>query len=95
MAIIIDQYVEESEELVMADDGTGHSLTIPSFIIKKVDGDLIKQYLNGGEFASDQTFVYMKGEIEIIHHDNRVEYELWYSSIFDLDEGLIRDLALY
>lgn len=38
LAIIVDNRNEHSEELIMADDGTGHSINIPSFIIRKRDG---------------------------------------------------------
>lgn len=31
----------------------------------------------------------------MVHPDNRVEYELWYSSILDLDQSKIYDLGLY
>lgn len=34
MAIVIDNRPEHSEDLIMADDGSGHSITIPSFIIR-------------------------------------------------------------
>lgn len=35
LAIIADNKVENSEELIMSDDGTGQSISIPSFIIRK------------------------------------------------------------
>jgi hypothetical protein len=35
LAIIIDNRAEHTEELIMADDGSGHSVHIPSFIIRK------------------------------------------------------------
>ena len=37
LAIIADNKVENSEELIMSDDGTGQSISIPSFIIRKQD----------------------------------------------------------
>jgi len=42
MAIIGDDREEYTENLIMADDGNGHSINIPSFIINKKDADLIK-----------------------------------------------------
>ena len=45
LAIIIDDKVENTEDLIMADDGTGHSINIPSFIIRKKEGDHIKNTL--------------------------------------------------
>ena len=95
MALISDSYTEMSEDLIMADDGTGHNINIPSFIIRKGDGDNIKSYLNNGPSSTEQQFVYIKGEIEIIHPANKVEYEIWYSSIYDLDPELVRDLSMF
>lgn len=91
LAIIIDEKEEESENLIMADDGTGHSINIPSFIIRKKDGNIIKSFVINDNSSS----VYLKAELEMVHPDNRVEYELWYSSILDLDYMKIHDLALY
>lgn len=91
MAIIVDNQDEHSEELVMADDGSGHSIHIPSFIIRKSSGEAIKQTLSGSEGLS----VYIKGELHIARPDNRVEYDLWYSSILDMDYSQLNDLGLY
>jgi hypothetical protein len=54
MALISDSYTEISEDLIMADDGTGHNINIPSFIIRKADGDNIKNYLNDGPSSTEQ-----------------------------------------
>lgn len=45
LAIIIDSREENSENLIMSDDGSGMSLTIPSFMIRKKDGDIIKRFI--------------------------------------------------
>lgn len=81
LAIIIDDREEYSENLIMADDGTGHSINIPSFIIRKKDGNIIKDTIINNPTKT----VYLKAELEIIHPDNRVEYELWYSTLLDLN----------
>jgi hypothetical protein len=73
----------------MSDDGSGSSISIPSFIIRKVDAQRILETLRDG------VNVYIKAELEIVHPDNRVEYELWYSSIMDLDYNRIYDIGLY
>lgn len=91
LAIIIDDREESSENLIMADDGTGHSINIPSFIIRKKEGNIIKSFV----INDPSTSVYLKAELEMTHPDNRVEYELWYSSILDLDYMKLHDLALY
>lgn len=43
MLLVIDNNASESpSSLVMADDGMGSSVRIPSFIIKKSDGEKLK-----------------------------------------------------
>jgi hypothetical protein len=90
-AVIADTQEEESENLIMTDDGTGHSINIPSFIIRKKDADMIKKTLA----RDDKNEVYIKAELEMSHPDNRVEYEFWYSSILDVDFKNLLDMALY
>jgi ribosomal protein S4 len=75
----------------MSDDGTGHSINIPSFIVKKKDADKIKKFLTG----KDQQKVYIKAALEMVHPDNRVEYEFWYSTILDIDFDKLVDIALF
>lgn len=72
----------------MADDGTGRSIHIPSFLIRKADAEIILS-------AMTSSSVYVKGIIDIAHPDNRVEYDLWYSSILDLDTSFIEDMSRY
>jgi hypothetical protein len=43
LAIIADSEEEKSENLIMADDGSGKSINIPSFIIRKHDGEKLKE----------------------------------------------------
>lgn len=44
MLLVVDNNASESpKSLVMADDGMGNSVRIPSFIIKKSDGDKLKK----------------------------------------------------
>jgi hypothetical protein len=47
LAIIGDKEESDSENLIMSDDGTGHSVNIPSFIIRKKDAELIKSVIRG------------------------------------------------
>ena len=72
----------------MADDKSGISINIPSFLISQKDGEILKEALN-----KNPKEVYLQGEIEMVHPDNRVEYELWYSSVMDLDPNNIFDLG--
>ena len=40
-ALILDNKVELTERIVMADDGSGNSIHIPSFLIRRNTGDVI------------------------------------------------------
>jgi len=45
LAIIADNHDEFSENIIMGDDGTGHDIRIPSYLINKKSADKIKAYL--------------------------------------------------
>lgn len=92
LGIIADTKSEDSENLIMADDGMGSSINIPSFIIRQKDAEVIKGYLKGGE---TQQSVYIKALLEMAHPDNRVEYEFWYSTPLDVEPWLLYDISLY
>jgi len=79
LAIICDSFAEGSENVVMADDGSGGTVNVPSFLIRKKDCDAIKEELHKNVTKS----VYVRAEIDIVHPDNRVEYEYWYSTVLD------------
>lgn len=55
LAVICDDRSEDSENLIMSDDGTGSTVNIPSFIIRKRDADIIK-----GAMLSSNSSVYVK-----------------------------------
>ncbi len=57
MALISDDKAEDSENLIMSDDGTGNTVNIPSFMINKKDADAIKTYI-----AKTNTSVYIKAD---------------------------------
>lgn len=88
MAVIAANVDETSlQDYSMDDDGSGHSLTIPAFLISRPSAVSIKHALQVGEK------VVIKGILEIVHPINDfVEYELWYTSIFDLEPNFIFQL---
>lgn len=90
VCIVADNRDEESERVVMTDDGSGHSISIPSFIIRKKEADAIKKVL----LSQDTQNVYIKAQFEMSHPDNRVEYELWYSSILDVPSDTVAQLGI-
>jgi len=79
-AIVVDN-LDEYVTVVMANDGQGWTVNIPSLFLKKREGDKLKNYLT--EHPDSQ--VHMSVNLQINSPDNRVEYELWYSSILDME----------
>lgn len=65
-----DMYCE-SKEPVMADDGSGSDVTIPSFLMFKEDADPVKAALK------DNKMVRMQLSWAIPRPDDRVEYSMW------------------
>jgi len=53
------------------------------------DGTRFKNHLK----VKDNSPVYLKIELGLDRPDNRVEYELWYSSILDLTKNQLVDLG--
>lgn len=91
LAIVGDNQRENSESIIMGDDGTGSSVNIPSFLIRKRDADKIKEQLASKNASS----VYIKAQLDMAHPDNRVEYEFWYSTVLDTEAWLMYDISLY
>ncbi|KAJ8603125.1 hypothetical protein CTAYLR_004573 [Chrysophaeum taylorii] len=66
----------ESDEPIMADDGSGSDITIPAILLWKTDADKIKDYF----FSEPNPVVQAKLAWSIPQPDNRVEWELWTKS---------------
>ena len=89
VALIGDDKVEYSEQLVMSDDGSGHSINIPSFLMRKEAADAFKQYSSEGQS------LIVKIMIETALSNNTVQVDLWYSSEFDLTEAVMAGFKRY
>eukprot|EP00591_Stephanopyxis_turris_P004981 CAMPEP_0195515146 /NCGR_PEP_ID=MMETSP0794_2-20130614/6321_1 /TAXON_ID=515487 /ORGANISM="Stephanopyxis turris, Strain CCMP 815" /LENGTH=536 /DNA_ID=CAMNT_0040643529 /DNA_START=134 /DNA_END=1744 /DNA_ORIENTATION=- len=61
----------QSGEPIMADDGSGSDVTIPSFLMFKQDADLVKQQVKANNP------VQMEMAWSLPSPDDRVEYDLW------------------
>ena len=66
-----DTNICEDTEPIMADDGSGSDISIPSFLLFKEDADPIKQVL----MANQQVRVSMSFSVPA--PDSRVEYDMW------------------
>jgi len=82
----------QAQEPIMADDGTGLAVTIPSILMVKTDADLIKEYLFCGKRTQDPTWtcpsepptdLYIQAQLEysLPDPDERVEWSLWTTSV--------------
>lgn len=61
----------ENNEPIMADDGSGGDITIPAFLMFKVDADGVKKEVkNGGMVQLEMSWA-------MPSPDNKVDYELW------------------
>ena len=80
---------EETDLFIMSDDGSGHSINIPSYFIRKRTADEFKKVLNEG----DTVIVQVK--IEATRSEKPPQVILWFSTILDLSEHLLEDLREY
>ncbi|KAL7572550.1 hypothetical protein ACA910_000372 [Epithemia clementina (nom. ined.)] len=75
----------ESQEPIMADDGSGSDISIPSFLLFKEDADPIRTALiNDGHVRVQMSF-------SVPAPDSRVEYDLWTSPADDVTRELQED----
>lgn len=134
LGIVMDNKVEDITSVIMSDDGTGMGIMIPSLLIGRGDGQILKTFLedHGGthyfkkktndtkeegiedededdkkskkskkkkeEKSRDQELVEQAAllvSFEMPHPDQRVEYDIWYSSIDDRALDFITDFQKY
>ena len=63
----------------MSDDGSGAGLRIPSMMISKKDGDKILKFMNEATLEELES-IRMTASFDMKRPDNRVEYDVWFSS---------------
>jgi hypothetical protein len=82
LAVIIDDSSEDIRDVIMSDDGTGAGIRIPSMLISKKDGKLLKDFLRlaSPEVAAQAS---LSAEFIMSNPDNTVEWSLWYTSSND------------
>jgi len=86
MALVVNnQPNQDPDKIIMIDDGTGISIAIPTVIITKEVGNIIKEALRESEEVNkDPTkkneFVVLLVDFEMENPDDRVEYDIWYTS---------------
>jgi hypothetical protein len=82
LAVIIDDTNMNIRDIIMSDDGTGAGIRIPSMLISKQDGKILKNFLKtaSAELVSQAA---LSAEFIMINPDNTVEWSLWYTSSND------------
>ena len=83
LAVIINDNDDRSiKDIIMSDDGTGAGIRIPSMLISKKDGKLLKDFLlsSSAEVAIKAS---LAAEFIMENPDNTVEWSLWYTSSND------------
>lgn len=90
VAIIIDDSEEDIDNVIMSDDGTGGGIRIPSMLLGKTDGKKLLDFLKrASDEELDQTAIMAQFIME--KPDDRVEYDLWFTSSNDRALDFISD----
>lgn len=93
VGIVIDSSNEDISKVVMSDDGTGAGIRIPSLLISKKDGVVLMDFLETASKEELDQLVIM-ANFEMGRPDNRVEYDIWYSSSDQKMLDFIEDFQL-
>ena len=100
LALITDIHTQDPETVIMVDDGTGASIVIPTILISKEDGETIKKAVKDSEKNNEGTtrakeYVVLIISFDIDNPDDRVEYDIWYTSGDYKALNFIRDMHSY
>jgi len=88
-ALIGDNKQENSEVYIMSDDGSGHSVNIPSYLIRMDTAMAMKEV-----YELEQRII-IRITIETGGKDENADVMLWYSTPFDLDLNQLESLRDY
>lgn len=92
LAIIIDNKKENITQIVMSDDGSGAGLRIPSMLINYEQGAKLLDFMKSAT-ADTKAQISILVEFNLRRPDNRVEYDIWYTSNNDLVLDFMSDFA--
>lgn len=69
-AIIVNYHDEDIDQLILTDDGTGSDIYIPTVLISKKDGDLIKKYmLDNRNSPASLKNIFLQIEFKMVKHN--------------------------
>ena len=78
IAVIINQKsIDSPDKIIMIDDGTADDIAIPTILISKESGDVLKSFHRRTEETKEIILLGLEFKLEA--PDNRVEYDLYYS----------------
>ena len=77
----------ETTEPIMADDGSGADISIPSFLMFKKDADAVKKEV------MDNNPVQIEMSWPIPAPDDRVEYDLWTTPVDQISKNFLKDFV--
>jgi len=101
LTLIVDSRDDsDPTSVIMIDDGTGANIAIPTVMISKEDGARIKSAIkrteeNNKRQGVRKEFVVMIVDFEINKPDDRVEYDIWYTSGDSKAMDFIRNMHKY
>ena len=95
MAVVIDNRNEIADNILMSDDGTGSSITIPSMLIGYKHGQILRDFMVNAS-ATEVAQIKLMAKFEI-KYKAKPSVQVWYSSsdkkflkfLADLDDYLI------
>jgi hypothetical protein len=90
VAIVVDNTAEDIDSIVMSDDGTGAGIRIPSMLISKRDGLKLIDFMKTATVEELNT-ISINAKFDMSRPDNRVEYDVWYSSSNDVALDFFHD----
>lgn len=93
VGIIIDDTNERIELVRMSDDGSGGGIRIPSMLISKNDGVILKKWLSQASKNELLQLVVMAEFKMNTNADNQVSYDFWMTSSSNRALDFIEDFA--
>ena len=76
----------------MSDDGTGGGIRIPSMLVGKTEGAILIDFLKTCT-AKEMKQITILADFIMKKPDNRVEYDIWFTSSNDRALDFIQDFA--
>ena len=74
LVVVIDNRFENITDVVMGDDGTGTGIRVPSMLIGKTDGELLKNFAKTSDTGT------LSAEFTMPNIEGKVHVEFWFSS---------------